>query len=228
MKLYTNCLESLIFLFIALDHQNYSSWLSVHIRDLNTMTDKQFKELSANSTIKKKKKKIFQFTYYQIHEQENCKVNGKGGIIGLTENRSTLQKWMICSPEILRIVTKFEVFHIRSKTNNYSHHNLGSSYQGKFHKVLHLMQTMEEYGNLFSCYSEELYALDTGYYADKEVLKTLYSIETLGHDQYLKFYENVFTNGSRSIQTPIKRNLLKIFKTNTKKISKTSQQIQCE
>ena len=56
MKLYTNCLESLIFLFIALDHQNYSSWLSVHIRDLNTMTDKQFKELSANSTIKKKKK----------------------------------------------------------------------------------------------------------------------------------------------------------------------------
>ena len=87
---------------------------------------------------------------------------------------------------------------------------------------------MEEYGNLFSCYSEELYALDTGYYADKEVLKTLYSIETLGHDQYLKFYENVFTNGSRSIQTPIKRNLLKIFKTNTKKISKTSQQIQCE
>ena len=58
MKLYTNCLESLIFLFIALDHQNYSSWLSVHIRDLNTMTDKQFKELSANSTIKKKKKKI--------------------------------------------------------------------------------------------------------------------------------------------------------------------------
>ena len=60
MKLYTNCLESLIFLFIALDHQNYSSWLSVHIRDLNTMTDKQFKELSANSTIKKKKKKNFQ------------------------------------------------------------------------------------------------------------------------------------------------------------------------
>ena len=85
---------------------------------------------------------------------------------------------------------------------------------------------MEECKNPFSCYSDELYALDTGYCADEEVVRTLYSIETLGHDQYLKFYENVVTNGSRSIQTPIKRNSLKILKTNTKKVSKTQQQIQ--
>ena len=61
-----------------------------------------------------------------------------------------------------RIVTEFEVFHLRSQINNYSHHDEGSSYQGKFHnKVLQLMQTMEEYGNPFSCYSEKLYALGT-------------------------------------------------------------------
>ena len=69
-------------------------------------------------------------------------------------------------------------------------------------KVLRLMQTTEEYGNPFSCYYEELYALDTGYC--EEVVKALYSVETLGRDQYLKFYKNVFKNGSRSIHTPIK------------------------
>ena len=97
-----------------------------------------------------------------------------------------LQKWIICGPEISRIVTEFEVFHLRSKTNNYSHHREGNSYPKKFHnKVLRFMQTMEEYGNHFSCYFEELYVLGTGYFA--EAVKTLYSKKTLGHDQYFKF-----------------------------------------
>ena len=42
-------------------------------------------------------------------------------------------------------------------------------------KVLRLMQTTEKYGNPFSCYYEELYALDTGYC--EEVVKALYSVE---------------------------------------------------
>ena len=48
LKLYTSCLESLKLLFLALGHQNYRRWLSVNIGDLNTMTDKQLEELSAN------------------------------------------------------------------------------------------------------------------------------------------------------------------------------------
>ena len=65
---------------------------------------------------------------------------------------------------------------------------------------------MEEYEKHFTSYSEELYSLETGYCIDKDVIKTVYSLETLGHNQYLKFYENVFINSSRSIHTPINRN----------------------
>ena len=43
---------------------------------------------------------------------------------------------MICGAEILRIVAKFEVFQLRNKTNNYSHHDKGSTYQGKIHKTI--------------------------------------------------------------------------------------------
>ena len=85
---------------------------------------------------------------------------------------------MICGAEILRIVAKFEVFQLRNKTNNYSHHDKGSTYQGKIHKkFLHLIQTIEHYGDPFSCCSEELYALDTGYCDYEKVVKTLYSIQ---------------------------------------------------
>ena len=129
----------------------------------------------------------------------------------MSKSSSILQKWIICGPEISRIVTEYIMLLL--------HHREGSSYPKKFHnKVLRFMQTMEEYGNHFSCYFEELYALGTGYFA--EAVKSLYSKKTLGHDQYFKFYKNVFTNGSRNIHTP------KIFKTCTKKISKTPQQIQ--
>ena len=37
---------------------------------------------------------------------------------------------MICGSEVLRIVTKFELSQLRSKTNNYSHHDEGSFYFG--------------------------------------------------------------------------------------------------
>ena len=37
---------------------------------------------------------------------------------------------MICGREVLRIVTKFEVSQLRSKINNYSHHDEGSFYFG--------------------------------------------------------------------------------------------------
>lgn len=100
------------------------------------MTGKQFEELPVNWTIRKTNKKVLNLPIDQIHEQENCKIKGKGGINGLTENPSSLQNWMICGAEILRIVAKFEVFQLRNKTNNYSHHDKGSTYQGKIHKTI--------------------------------------------------------------------------------------------
>ena len=44
----------------------------------------------------------------QSHEQENAKVKGKGGVIGLTENPIALQRWLICGPELANCVSEFE------------------------------------------------------------------------------------------------------------------------
>ena len=74
------------------------------------MTDKQFEDLSANWTIQKTNKNVLTLPIDQIHEQEYYKIKGEAGLFGLTENSSSLQKWMIFGPEISRIFTEFEVF----------------------------------------------------------------------------------------------------------------------
>ncbi|KAH3721634.1 hypothetical protein DPMN_088031 [Dreissena polymorpha] len=49
------------------------------------------------------------------HEQNNKLVKGKGGVIVLTENASQLLRWMVCGPEMARVVHEFEISQERIK-----------------------------------------------------------------------------------------------------------------
>ena len=43
----------------------------------------------------------------QVHEQESAKVEGKGGVIGLTDNQAALQMWMLlCGSEIAKCLSE--------------------------------------------------------------------------------------------------------------------------
>ena len=44
----------------------------------------------------------------QAHEQENEKIKGDGGAVGLTESAQALKRWMISGPEISRLAGEFE------------------------------------------------------------------------------------------------------------------------
>lgn len=44
----------------------------------------------------------------QAHEQNNRIVKGDGGAIGLTENSCQLLRWMVCGPEISRLINEFK------------------------------------------------------------------------------------------------------------------------
>lgn len=43
----------------------------------------------------------------QCHEQHNSNLKGDGGVIGITQNETTLTRWMVSGPEIARIVAEF-------------------------------------------------------------------------------------------------------------------------
>ena len=52
-------------------------------------------EFKSKWVVSKTCNKFLSIPIDQIHEQENAKVKGKGGVIGLTENPTALRRWMI-------------------------------------------------------------------------------------------------------------------------------------
>ena len=53
------------------------------------------------------------------HKQNNAAVKGEGGAQGLMENPAALRRWMVCGPEMARLIGEFESpFETGQKVNN--------------------------------------------------------------------------------------------------------------
>ena len=86
----------------SFDHLNYARWLSVHIRDMFSLSETQpviYKEFVAGSFVAHKTNRPFSaMALDQAHEQANVK--GDGGAVRLTYNPNALQRWMVAGPEM--------------------------------------------------------------------------------------------------------------------------------
>ena len=98
--LYVESLKALVRWFFALDHQNYSRWISVHIRDMESLPTSIYQEFKGHGhwVVKKTTNRLSSMPIDQAHEQNYELVKGSGGAVGLTENPSAFRKWMIAGP----------------------------------------------------------------------------------------------------------------------------------
>lgn len=93
---YVIALELLMPYFFAFDRIHYARWLSVHYRDMVTLKDRlpstydHFK--SGGFVVKKTENEFSCIALDQAHEQENAKIKGDGGAIGLTDNPIALRR----------------------------------------------------------------------------------------------------------------------------------------
>ena len=90
--LYVEALDALMFMYFAVNYYNYSRWVSVHIRDMKSLPKDVKEDFMKNWVVQKTCRRFSAVPLAQTHEQENAKVKGKGGAVGLTENPSTLQR----------------------------------------------------------------------------------------------------------------------------------------
>jgi hypothetical protein len=120
-KLYVVALKQLTPWFFALDHINYSRWLTVHLKDLTSFPEinpSVFEEFSDGKFVIHKSQRSFSgIAIDHAHEQNNRCVKDDGGAIGLTENSTQLLRWMVSGPEIARMTSEFEVSHERIYRN---------------------------------------------------------------------------------------------------------------
>ena len=78
----------------ALDHHNYARWLPVHLNEMCQIRSPNiYSELLAGKFVVQKSNRILsRIALDQNHEQENAKIKGDGGTVGLTEDESGLQQ----------------------------------------------------------------------------------------------------------------------------------------
>ncbi len=224
-NLYIEALESLTGFFFALDHYNYARWIPIHIRDMKSLPTADFKQ---HWVVSKTTNRFSSMPLDQSHEQENAKVKGKGGVIGLTESPTALQRWLICGPEIANCLSEFE----NQKTTHGTpaidlHHEEGFAAQCKMQQqVKSLVDVISAFGNPFEDDGPELLVLNSRDCMHEAVIETVRSIEALGKSQYQKYVANVIDNRTVSIHDSIKKNSLPLFRSPKPKIkSKTAQQL---
>ena len=74
---------------------------------LNLKEDVQSAFIEEKFAVQKTNLKFSKFRLDYNHEQLNDKIKGIGGAIGLTENDSNLQRWLLAGPETARLIDKF-------------------------------------------------------------------------------------------------------------------------
>ena len=143
----------------------------------------------------------------------NKEVKGDGGIIGLTQSKAALERWLTAGSEINRILRIHEdAFHCSVHESANHHHEDTAAFQEKFVKdVMELKSVILETGNPFLERSQDLIALVTGVVAPKQAAENVLKAEAMGKEQYKEYCEERL-HGGTSIFNNIARNNLQLFK----------------
>ena len=212
-----------------MDHFHYARWLYVHVRDLMQLEGEcptvwnEF--LKGHFVSQKTLHKFSMMAHDQIHEQLNALVKGDGRIIGITENESAMQHWMISGPDMARIVTEVSVKQLKDPASN--HHELTPSTQNRFARnVKSVVDIFNEYGNPFTETSSDLFSVDTNVFMANEVVQSVREAGDLGKVQYKAFADDCLVNLSKWIYDTIPKNNLMLSQSGKeKRSSKTKTKI---
>ena len=211
-SLYTETLQSLLPWFFALDQTHYARWLTIHLRDMLNLkqshpdVEQQFRD--GNFAVDMSNKRFSAMSIDQAHEQMNPVIKGDGGVVGITESETALTRWIIASPEIVRLLSEFEG-HVEGVSDE--HHEQKPGHQKRFQQhILSLMQVFQDVGNPFSDTCDELIAFDTNNVAPSSACSSVTTAHDIGLEQFNAFW-NERVHGSVSVLKPIPRNKLSLF-----------------
>ena len=107
-NLYVQSLELIVVYYFALGYYNYARWILIHIHDMKSLPASIRESFKKHWVVAKTSNRFSSIPLDQTYEQENAKLKGAGGVIGLTENPATLSNWMICGSEITKLIGQFE------------------------------------------------------------------------------------------------------------------------
>ena len=236
-QLYTEILCKMAPWFFALDRINYSRWLPVNIRDMQSLSithpDVFQNFMEGKFAIHNSERKFSGISSIdQAHEQNNKRLKGQNGIIGLTTNESALNCWIVTGPQIAEMLKQFKasIGNVANEheENEATHHEEGETFQKQFRSdVEKLTMTIKEYGSPFSEDSKDsLIVLHTGSLKKGVPVDNVMKIAEVGQKAYEAFITERFVERKEPIYKTISMNNLRIFDNETAH-GKKEQQIKC-
>ena len=227
--LYVDSLTNIVPLFFSLDRTHYARWLSVHIKDMASLSvtsqSTYITFMAGKFTVKKTVRNFSAMAIDQCHEQSNATVEGDGGIIGLTQDEHALRRWMVSGPEVARVIEEFEDLQM-AHSATLKHHQQTLGVQTAFKKeVSSLVETLIELGNPFEECCDELVVLHSRHVVNCTIADVA-SVREVGRTQYGDFVKERLVDRSVSIYAPLKRNNLALFKSQRSSLlTKSSQRL---
>ena len=187
--------------------------MPILIRDLEALPDSIKVEFDKRHwTITRSKRCFSSLPIDHAHEQANKRVKGVGGMIGLTENPSMLERWMVTGPEISRVVGEFSGEHDNDDDEELPHHEEGYASQHRFQRhVKDLLEVLMSKGNPFEEDSEDLVTLDNQVCESADAARSVHEVESTGENQYNNYRKSVLDSNEKLLPAPIKRNNLLLF-----------------
>ena len=226
--MYLDALWELLPWFFALDHTHYARWIPIHLRDmlgLHRTHPEVLKEFRAGMFMVQKTKRIFSsIATDQAHEQNNARIKGDGGAVGLMDNPNALQRWMVAGPEVARVIDEFEMTqeHHDSKT---LHHDQTESIQKSFDKdVRALVSVFEELGNPFLEETTDIVVLDTKDIASSSVTHSVQNVQKVGKEALESFVQERLIECKKPLIDVISRNKLPLFSSSSAKTQSKEKQ----
>ena len=147
-KLYVKVIELMLPWYFALDHTNYSRWLTIALDDLKPLKieDKLYQDFSDGKfTFNKTERPFSSMGEDQSHEQNNKIIKGDGGTIGIF-NKDSILDWAITGPIIAQLLNQPEAVNKEMK----HHHEDTERFKSKLKKdVEDLMKSFQNWNNPF-------------------------------------------------------------------------------
>ncbi len=228
--LYCEALSNLIPLMFLMNHTNYARWAPIHLRDM-VMLDVNHPQLyqeflKGHFTVQKSMRAGSNIANDQAHEQENAKIKGDGGAVGLLADDKALRRWMVAGPELARMVSEFEA---SSGAQNHQlpdkHHDQNPASQREFQDdVRKLISMFESLGNPFLEDSGALYSLDSKDVMSPDVIISLMNARDDGKNLFQQFVdERIGQAVNKPITEVIPRNKFLGFRSLVSKRSSSQQ-----
>ena len=173
-----------------------------------------------NFTVRKTTRDFSALAIDQAHEQNNALVKGDGGAVGLTENPSALKRWMLCGPEMARLVSEFEgSSDASSRWSQAKHHEQTKTSQTLYVTEASALKTViAEMGNPFSETGNDLIILDTRDIVKEEVKEAVLGLAMLGQNQFDSYVKDRLEFHTICIEEPIKRNNIALLGKSKRKV----------